>query len=181
MMFTRANTNFSLLFPPNRFGGALVTEFLEPPPGRSFCFRQTYRLKPTVGVDNADYERINAALHHPSGPPLHFYPFQNEYFRVVQGRMCVEIDGVLRTLTSEDEEVVGRAGTIHRFYIAPDSTEDMIIILSASDNGMDYQLDRVFFENWYGIWHDYLVHEGKFDLIQLLCVKFPLSTSEVCI
>jgi hypothetical protein len=46
----------------------------------------------------------------------------------------------------------------------------MVIILSASDPGLDYQLDRVFFENWYGLWHDYLVYEGKMDLIQLLCV-----------
>lgn len=147
-----------------------MTEFLEPPPGRCFCFRQRYCLKPTIDESDPDYERINAALHHPSGPPVHFHPFQNEYFRVEQGRMCVEIDGVLQILTPEDGEIMGRAGSIHRFYIAPDSTKDMVIILSASDPGLDYQLDRVFFENWYGLWHDYLVHEGKMDLIQLLCV-----------
>ncbi|CEJ59024.1 hypothetical protein PMG11_07661 [Penicillium brasilianum] len=155
--------------PVVKFGGALVTEFLEPPPGRCFCFRQRYCLKPTIDESDPDYERISAALHHPSGPPVHFHPFQNEYFRVEQGRMCVEIDGVLQILTPEDGEIMGRAGSIHRFYIAPDSTEDMVIILSASDPGLDYQLDRVFFENWYGLWHDYLVHEGKMDLIQLLC------------
>ncbi|KAJ5758749.1 hypothetical protein N7520_005905 [Penicillium odoratum] len=155
--------------PVVKFGGALVTEFLEPPPGRCFAFRQKYCLKPPMDENHPDYDKINEALNHPSGPPLHFHPFQNEYFRVEQGRMCVEMDGVLRTLTPADGEVMGRAGSIHRFYIAPDSTEDMIIILSASDSGLDYQLDRVFFENWYGLWHDYLVHEGKMDLIQLLC------------
>lgn len=36
-------------------------------------------------------------------------------------------------------------------WLAPDSTEDMIIVLSASDTGDDYMLDRVFFENWYGL------------------------------
>ncbi|KAB8252956.1 hypothetical protein BDV35DRAFT_375414 [Aspergillus flavus] len=153
----------------SRFGGALVTEFLEPPPGRCFCFRQRYALKPPIDEGDPDYERINEALNHPSGPPVHFHPFQNDYFRVEQGRMCLEVDGQTRILTPEDGEVQGRAGCIHRFYVAPDSTEDMVIILSASDPGMDYQLDRVFFENWYGLWHDYLVHEGKMDFIQLLC------------
>lgn len=128
-----------------------------------------------MNEEDPDYDKINEALNHPSGPPVHFHPFQNEYFRVEQGRMYVEINGVLRTLTPEDGEVMARAGSIHRFYIAPDSTEDMIIILSASDPGLDYQLERVFFENWYGLWHDYLVHEGKMDFIQLLCVRVPFK------
>lgn len=57
-------------------------------------------------------------------------------------------------------------------WLAPDSTEDMIIVLSASDTGDDYMLDRVFFENWYGLWHDAVMHHGgEFDWIQLLCVS----------
>jgi hypothetical protein len=156
-----------------RFGDMLVTEFLEPPPGRSFCFRQRYRWKLPAELENsAEATRVYETLSHPSGPPTHFHPFQNEWYRVESGRMCVEIDGNLRMLTPEDGEAMGRAGTIHRFFIAPDSTEDMVTVVSGSDSGRGYQLDRVFFENWYGIWHDYLVHEGgKMDLIQLLCVS----------
>ncbi|KAE8373887.1 hypothetical protein BDV26DRAFT_296497 [Aspergillus bertholletiae] len=133
--------------PVVKFGGAPVTEFLELPPGRCFCFRQKYALKPPMDEGDPDYECINAALNHPSGPPVYFHPFQDEYFRVEQGRMCLKVNGQTRILTPEDGEVQGRAGSIHRFYIAPDSTEDMVIILSASDTGLDYQLDRVFFEN----------------------------------
>ncbi|KAI1371045.1 hypothetical protein F4677DRAFT_450756 [Hypoxylon crocopeplum] len=157
--------------PLSKFGGMLVTEFLEPPPGRSVCIRQRYRVKlPPELSDDPNATRQYEARNHPSGPPVHFHPFQNEWFRVEQGRMCVEIDGRLKTLTPEDGEVFGRAGCIHRFFIAPDSTEDMVAIISGSDPGRDYQLDRIFFENWYGLWHDYLVHEdGKMDMIQILC------------
>ncbi|KAI0124773.1 hypothetical protein BJ170DRAFT_475741 [Xylariales sp. AK1849] len=158
-----------------KFGGMHETEFIEPPPGRAFCLRQRYRWKIPPELERAPdstASRLHETLNHPSGPPTHFHPFQNEWFRVVSGRMCVEMDGQLRTLTPEDGEIWGRAGSIHRFYIAPDSTEDLVAVISASDCGRDYQLDRVFFENWYGMWHDYLVHEGgKMDMIQILCVS----------
>ncbi|KAL7622425.1 hypothetical protein AAE478_007930 [Parahypoxylon ruwenzoriense] len=157
--------------PITKFGGMLITEFLEPPPGRSFCFRQRYRWQlPPELKDSPKAARMHETLNHPSGPPAHFHPYQNEWYRVESGRMCVEIDGKLKILTPEDGEVFGRAGTIHRFFISPDSTEDMVAIISGSDPGLGYQLDRVFFENWYGLWHDYLVYEdGRIDLIQLLC------------
>ena len=61
-----------------------------------------------------------------------------------------------------------------RQFLAPDSTEDMTVVLSASDTGDNYMLDRIFFENWYGMWHDGIVSNGgKFDLIQLLSVSGP--------
>lgn len=91
-----------------RFGGALITEFLEPPPRRCFAFRQTYKLKAPPGIG---FEAVKK----PSGPPLHFHPRQNEWFRCVAGRMAIEIDGKLRILTPEDGEVMGRAGCVHRF------------------------------------------------------------------
>jgi hypothetical protein len=47
----------------------------------------------------------------------------------------------------------------------------MTVYLSASDSGNDYQLDRVFFENWYGYWHDALLHDGGLDWIQFLAVS----------
>ncbi|GME33701.1 putative cupin -type protein [Neofusicoccum parvum] len=141
------------------FHGALITEFLEPPPGRCFAFRQTYKLKAPVELN----------FNKPTGPPLHFHPWQNEWFRCVSGRMGIEIDGKTRILTPEDGEIMGRAGCVHRFFLAPDSTEDMTVVLSASDTGDNYMLDRIFFENWYGMWHDGIVSNGgKFDLIQLL-------------
>lgn len=84
------------------------------------------------------------------GPLLHFHQFQTEYFRVDTGIMGIECDGVHRVVRPEDGEISVKAGSVHRFYIHPDSPGQMTVYLSASDSGMDYQLDRIFFENWCG-------------------------------
>jgi hypothetical protein len=107
----------------------------------------------------------------PKGPLLHFHQFQTEYFRVESGVMGIELNGVHKTIYPEDGEISVKAGSVHRFYIHPDSPKEMTVYLSASDSGMDYQLDRIFFENWYGYWHDALLHEGKLNFIQYLAVS----------
>lgn len=158
-----------------RFGGILTTEFLEPPPGRCFLFRQTYKHKLEGPIPDKLRALIESAGR-PKGPLLHFHQFQTEYFRVESGVMGIEVDGEHRKVYPRDGEVSVKAGAIHRFYIHPDSPGDMTVYLSASDSGLDYQLDRVFFENWYGYWHDALLHEGKMDFIQYLAVsQVPLS------
>lgn len=154
----------------SRFGGLLTSEFLEPPPGRSFLMRQTYRLKVEGDIPN-NLRQLIASPKRPDGPPMHFHQFQTEYFKVEQGICVVVMDGVERNLTPEDEEISCKPGRIHRFYIHPDSGDKMTVLLSASDPGVDYQLDRVFFENWYGYWHDALLYEGGLDWIQTLCVS----------
>ena len=87
--------------------------------------------------------------------------------------MGIERDGVISKITAADDEVSAKAGQIHRFFIHPESTEDMTVYLSASDSGKDYQLDRIFFENWYGYWHDALLHDGGLNLFQFLSVWHP--------
>ena len=84
--------------------------------------------------------------------------------------MGIEVDGVTRKVTSDDGEISVKAGSIHQFFLHPESPGDMTVYLSASDAGMDFQLDRVFFENWYGYWHDALLHEGGLSLLQYLAV-----------
>lgn len=154
-----------------RFGGLLTTEFLEPPPGRSFMFRQTYRHK-LEGPIPANLQNLIDRGEKPTGPPLHIHMFQTEYSKVEKGIMGVVDDaGRHRKVTPEDPEFIIPAGSLHRFYIHPDSPVEMIVRFSASDAGMDYQLDRVFFENWYGYWHDSLVHDGGMGLIQYLAVS----------
>lgn len=86
--------------------------------------------------------------------------------------MGMEVNGTVKKVTKDDGEVSVKAGSIHRFFIHPDSEESMTVYLSASDTGMDYQLDRLFFENWYGYWHDALLHDGGIDFIQYLAVSF---------
>jgi hypothetical protein len=115
--------------------------------------------------------RLVESAGRPKGPLLHFHQFQTEYFRVESGIMGIELNGEHRKVYPEDGEISVKAGGIHRFYIHPDSPGEMTVYLSASDSGMDYQLDRIFFENWYGYWHDALLHEGKLDFIQYLAVS----------
>ena len=84
--------------------------------------------------------------------------------------MGIEVDGARKSVTRDDGEISVKAGSIHQFFIHPDSPGDMTVYLSASDAGMDYQLDRIFFENWYGYWHDALLHDGGLSLLQYLAV-----------
>ena len=55
------------------------------------------------------------------------------------------MDGVVKKLTNEDGETSVKAGHIQAFWIDDSTPDYMTVILSASDQGMDYQLDRVFF------------------------------------
>ncbi|KAI9839440.1 MAG: hypothetical protein M1819_002065 [Sarea resinae] len=149
-----------------RFAGNLEVEFQEPLPGRSFQFKQTHRLHPPVnGIDGKE---AHAVINKPSGPPQHFHPYQNEYFQVIQGRMALGVNDRSMVVTPDDGEMRAMAGDLHRFYMAPDSTEDLIVEITSSDPARDYQLDRVFMENWYGMWHDCVMHGKDFDMIQLL-------------
>lgn len=165
---------FPHLFLTIRFGGLLTTEFLEPPPGRCFLFRQTYKHQ-LDGTIPDNLRKLIESVGRPKGPLLHFHQFQTEYFKVESGIMGIEVNGEHRKVYPEDGEVSVKAGAIHRFYIHPDSPGDMTVFLSASDSGLDYQLDRVFFENWYGYWHDALLHEGRLDFIQYLAVSYQPS------
>ncbi|KAI3327495.1 hypothetical protein F4824DRAFT_506935 [Ustulina deusta] len=153
-----------------KFGGLLTTEFLEPPPGRCFYFRQTYKQKLDGSIPD-NLRRLVESAGRPKGPLLHFHQFQTEYFRVESGIMGIELNGKHRKVYPEDGEISVKAGGIHRFYIHPESPGPMTVYLSASDSGMDYQLDRVFFENWYGYWHDALLHDGGLDFIQYLAIQ----------
>ena len=153
-----------------KFGGILTTEFLEPPPGRCFLFRQTYRHN----IEGPVPENLRGLIDseaRPKGPPLHFHQFQTEYFRVEKGVMGIEVDGQKKRVVPEDGEISVKAGSIHQFFIHPDSPHEMTVYLSASDSGLDYQLDRIFFENWYGYWHDALLHDRGLDWIQFLAIQ----------
>ena len=90
---------------------------------------------------------------------------------VEKGRMGLEVNGKAKIVTPEDGVIVGPAGCLHRFWVAEDSVEDMIIVLNATDAAIDYQLDRVFFENWYGFRQDSLTQGKGMDVIQMLSVR----------
>ena len=156
----------------------MTTEFLEPPAGRCFLFRQTY-LRTVEGPIPDNLRRLIHSPARPDGPPLHFHQYQTEYFRVEYGVMGIEIDGRTKRVVPEDGEISVKAGSLHHFFMHPDSPKSMTVYLSASDSGMDFQLDRVFFENWYGYWHDALLHDGGLDWIQFLAVRLGVAVQVV--
>ena len=57
--------------------------------------------------------------------------------------MGIEVNGVTRKVTSDDGEISVKAGSLHQFFLHPDSSGDMTVYLSAPDAGMDFQLDRI--------------------------------------
>ncbi|KAI9804115.1 MAG: hypothetical protein M1825_001517 [Sarcosagium campestre] len=147
-----------------QFGGLVKTEFVSAAPGCAFQIRQVYKHQRPDGVSSSD-----AAASY-KGPPLHFHPYQSERFVVEQGRLGIEVDGQKRIVTPKDGVVVGKPGCLHRFWMAEDSVEDLIIIVNASDSANDYQLDRLFLENWYGFRYDSLMHGTGLDWIQMMSI-----------
>lgn len=85
------------------FGGILT--HLTPPPGRSFCSRQTYRAFPKDPVDE-QAQKVLERGGKPSSPPPHLHRYQTEYFKVKQGLKGVNISGKITTTTSEDLEYI---------------------------------------------------------------------------
>ena len=83
-----------------------------------------------------------------------------------------------RIVTPEDGVVVCRAGNLHRFWVDVEredgEQEDVVLLLNATDSGKDFVLDRVFFENWYGMRYDSLTYGEGIDLVQMLCVSVDL-------
>lgn len=76
------------------FKGAITTRVLEPPKNRAFAFEIVFKL---------DHPRLLELSQ--QKPPLHFYPRQEEYFKVLEGRLCVKADSQTRLLSPEDGEV----------------------------------------------------------------------------
>ena len=120
----------------------MTTEFLEPPPGRCFLFRQTYKHD-IEGPIPENLRKLIDSPQRPKGPPPHFHQFQTEYFQVVSGIMTLNKDGKQMRITPEDGEISVKAGTVHNFNIHPDSPNEMVVLLSASDSGKDYQLGKL--------------------------------------
>jgi hypothetical protein len=105
-----------------------------------------------------------------SGPPPHLHRYQTEYFKVGQDMMGVNLDGNIIAKTAQNPEFSVPANEFHGFFPHPDSKGPMTVVLSASDSGRDYKLDRVFFENWYGYCHDASVYYGGMSYIRWLQV-----------
>jgi hypothetical protein len=107
-------------------------------------------------------------------PPLHFHPWQEEYIRVLEGRLAVEISGEEHILTPADGEICIKPWTHHRLYPPPLREGETItrFLLSGADTAEAYKLDELFFENWYGYQDSVFIHGGSLSVVQVMSVSF---------
>ncbi|KAM7186169.1 hypothetical protein V8F20_011507 [Naviculisporaceae sp. PSN 640] len=144
------------------FDGAISTRAV-PHPGRVFAAEIEFDLEHPQLIKLASKQK----------PPLHFHPYHREYMQVLEGLLCVEIDGVERNLTNEDGEIVVEPWAHHRLYPPPRdglSGPKTVFLLSGDDTPEVFKLDFVFFQNWYGYQDECVLGGKSFDLIQVLCM-----------
>ncbi|MCJ1383195.1 hypothetical protein MMC17_006308 [Xylographa soralifera] len=142
------------------FDGAIITRLI-PHPHRSFAFEVTF-----------DKTTWPASLTGKK-PPLHFHPHQEEYMQVLEGHLCVEVDGKEMVLDPKDGEISVKPWINHRLYPPPDFGGTSIIkfLLSGQSTMELFRLDLTFFENWYG-YQDEIVLTGKtMNIIQVMSVN----------
>lgn len=152
----------------NSFEGALEIDNITPPKGRSFLFRVTFHVT---------HPRLKAIAATGKKPPLHFHPYQAEFFKVISGKVTIEVEGAERVLSAESGEVSIEPGPYHRLWPTPGSEENLIFDLSASEApDVSLIVDQCFFENWYGYQNDVLLHGEKLDIIQVMNVRIPLRS-----
>jgi len=103
-------------------------------------------------------------------PPTHFHPYQWEFFRVLRGKLTIDMNGVPRHVTAADGEIAVRPYVHHVIYGTPGTEMNEVEFrVSASDpRGGDVVMDQAFFENWYGYQEDVFQRGVKLDLIQVL-------------
>jgi hypothetical protein len=149
-----------------RFDGAIrVLRVNEPE--RAFYYDVTFFLDHPHLIKLASAEK----------PPMHFHPYQEEYIKVLDGTLGVEVERTEYKLRPEDGEFLIKPWANHRLYPIIDSpTGDATpgdgkttrFLLSGEKSHEAFQLDDVFFQNWYG-YQDEVVMSGKqFDLIQIM-------------
>ncbi|KAL1636604.1 hypothetical protein SLS56_001189 [Neofusicoccum ribis] len=152
---------------PARRRGPVLRKLIDSPQRRKGPYVGDLTIGDSLSMLNKQVELPRR----PATPYPHIHKYQTEYFRVESGILGITVEGEYRRYMPEDGGFTVNAGTIHQFRIDADSPEEMTVVLSASDAGMDYQLDRVYLENWHGYWHDVMLHEGgKMNLFQYLAI-----------
>ena len=147
------------------FDGA-ITVLLIPHPHRAFAFEVTFQLQHP--------QLISLSTHK---PPAHFHPYQKEYMQVLEGRLCIEIEGCERVLGPDDGEVSVEPWANHRLYPpATGQKEDegaalTRFLLSGGETMEVFRLDTIFFQNWYGYQDEVVMRGAKMDFIQVMSVS----------
>ena len=116
-------------------------------------------------------------------PPVHFHRYQSECFDVIgAGDFTVELNDVKYRLTKDTPPAFIPPRTNHVVYGTPGVEQEEVVLTCSSvdvrqGNALaNHQLDRLFFENWYGYQEDVFATDGKFDIIQILSVSVRCLT-----
>ena len=115
-------------------------------------------------------------------PPVHFH-VQEEYIEAIQGRMGLELNGVEHVLTPTTGRVSIPPFVHHVSYpLSPErqepGTKEVKFLLSGERTDSVFELNPVFFENWYRYQDLIVTHGEKISLMQLFSVSFlPLSAN----
>lgn len=102
---------------------------------------------------------------------------------MLEGEMALELEGKEMVLTPEHGEFCVKRWTNHRIYPPASSRTESgpkkaVCLASGEQSALNFQLDFLFFENWYA-YQDLLVVKGqKPDLVQIMSVSAtPLTIS----
>ncbi|KAH8166649.1 hypothetical protein CIB48_g1609 [Xylaria polymorpha] len=106
-------------------------------------------------------------------PPLHFH-VQEEYIECTQGKLGLDLGGTEYVLTAGDGRFDIRPYVDHRSYPLPLSRQDSGVttvkfLLSAEKTEAVFELNPVFFENWYHYQDEVVARGGRVDLVQVFC------------
>ncbi|KAK6210533.1 hypothetical protein LQW54_006141 [Pestalotiopsis sp. IQ-011] len=119
--------------------GGMARFDIIPEKDNSWSLRETHYI---------EHPRVKAGL---SGPPLHVHFRQDEHFQVEQGVLAAIVDGKEFALTKHDGVLSIRAGSRHRFWSPPSSTESLVFHGWADPcKDVDHILDINFLRNIVG-------------------------------
>jgi hypothetical protein len=155
--FPRVETSLNMVL---RFRGAVIGRQLAHP-NRAFALEVTLDL-----VKGRDIFVRK--------PPTHFH-FQEEYIQALEGRLGLEIEGKELVLSAKDGPYTIRPFVNHRSYPLPESQQEgcqiVKFLLSGKKTSDPYELNPVFFENWYKYQDEIVVKGAQMSLIQVLSVR----------
>lgn len=98
-----------------------------------------------------------------------------EYIEVLEGKLGLEIEGEERVMTPSDGVYAIQAFVNHRSYPLPEHLQEgcevVKFLLSGEKTADVFELNPVFFENWYKYQDEVVVNGAPLSLIQLFSVS----------
>ncbi len=101
---------------------------------------------------------------------------QEEYIESTQGNLGLEIEGKELVLKPEDGRFDIKPYMNHRSYPIELARQDdgntvVKFLLSGAKTNSTFELNPLFFENWYKYQDEIVVNGASIDLIQVFCVR----------